>query len=123
MSLIDVAWMATSGQFSELCTLSHAFRYIANDPISSQPPQKTYLALSDGVGGWSQSGHDPSLFSESLTYHSHLSVLRNPSIKPMAVLEKGYEGVSADEGVPCGSATFCGVSLSGSGSGGLEGVK
>lgn len=83
--------------------------------------QKTFLGISDGVGGWSTSGHDPSLFSESLSYHSHLSTIRNPSIKPLSVVEKGYEGVLKDSGVGCGSATFCVVSLDSGGR--LDGVK
>ncbi|KAG7571113.1 hypothetical protein FFLO_00938 [Filobasidium floriforme] len=81
--------------------------FFVNESVS----RKTYLAVQDGVGGWSDAGVDPSLFSESLTYHMYTSTLKNPSAKPVDVLIKGYAGVLADEGVKCGSSTSCVVSL------------
>lgn len=35
-------------------------------------PQGTALGVADGVGGWVNSGVDPSLFAQSLMYHAHL---------------------------------------------------
>lgn len=29
------------------------------------------IGIADGVGGWTDSGVDPSLFSQALMYHSH----------------------------------------------------
>lgn len=41
----------------------------------------------------------------------YTSTLKNPSARPVDVLIKGFNGVTADEGVAMGSSTSCVVSL------------
>jgi len=73
--------------------------------------QKAYLAVTDGVGGWAESGIDPSLFSESLSYYMHQHTLKNPSAEPGVVLKRGYDAVIGDREVKMGSSTAVVVGL------------
>ena len=73
--------------------------------------QKAYLAVTDGVGGWAESGIDPSLFSESLSYYMHQHTLKNPSADPGMVLKRGYDAVIGDREVKMGSSTAVVVGL------------
>lgn len=68
--------------------------------------QKTFIAVSDGVGGWSSSGHDPSLFSQSLMFYSNEAIKSNPSIDVSKALQKGYDNTMLEKGVPCGKFTW-----------------
>lgn len=63
------------------------------------------------MGGWAESGTDPSLFAESLAYHMGQSTVRMPGRSPVDVINVGYEGVLNDDMVKCGSATACVVSM------------
>ncbi|KAJ9121694.1 hypothetical protein QFC22_002314 [Naganishia vaughanmartiniae] len=69
--------------------------------------QKTVIGVSDGVGGWAASGHDPSLFSQALMWHAYKQSERNPSASVLKLLTNAYDGVMKEENVPCGSATAC----------------
>ncbi|KAJ9102490.1 hypothetical protein QFC21_002890 [Naganishia friedmannii] len=68
---------------------------------------KTVIGVSDGVGGWAASGHDPSLFSQALMWHAYKQSERNPSASVLKLLTNAYDGVMKEGNVPCGSATAC----------------
>ena len=51
------------------------------------------FGVADGVGGWVDSGVDPSLFSQALMYHAHRFAKRSwagePEIDPLAKAQDG----------------------------------
>lgn len=98
------------------------------------------FGVADGVGGWSENGIDPALFSQSLLYHSanyakdfyacpdrleiedleetpSSSPQRHSKIKgaelgtPLDILQYAFEKTQEQEEVPAGSATACIVSF------------
>ena len=116
---------------------------VPSSSSSSDPP--VHLAISDGVGGWSDIV-DPSFFSQALMYHyaksssslgksqmAHAQIhatgklvlkliwVVDPDAHPRALLKKAYEGVLKEGSVVAGSATACGISVDSKGR--LRGVK
>ncbi|KAL0581748.1 Protein phosphatase 2C 7 [Marasmius crinis-equi] len=93
------------------------------------------FGVADGVGGWVDSGVDPSLFSQSLMYHAH-RYCRNAwagepevdptldyeereqvegwELTPYACLDLAYGGVLREKFVEAGSSTACLLSLNAS---------
>lgn len=92
----------------------------------------TALGVADGVGGWVNSGVDPSLFAQSLMYHAHLHSHESwPSepesdptqehdsspqvegleLTPHRCLDLAYNGVLQDKLVSVGSSTACLITL------------
>ena len=62
------------------------------------------LGIADGVGGWEESGVDPSHFSQAFMYYCREAV-RKGEVKegsPREVMQKGYEGVTKEKGVLAG---------------------
>ncbi|KAJ3483998.1 hypothetical protein NLI96_g5929 [Meripilus lineatus] len=101
------------------------------------------LGVADGVGGWVESGVDPSVFSQALMYHAHryskLAWVGEPEIdptqeyeereevegwelKPEECLELALGGVLRERQVVAGSSTACIVNLNAS-SGVLRAAK
>ncbi|CED84244.1 Serine/threonine protein phosphatase [Phaffia rhodozyma] len=76
--------------------------------------QLTTLAVADGVGGWAESGVDPSVFSQALMYHAWKAAQGDVSAQPKDILQKAYDGVKVDAEVKAGSATACVLQLDGS---------
>jgi protein phosphatase PTC7 len=91
------------------------------------------MGVADGVGGWADSGVDPSLFSQALMYHAHrcskIAWAGEPEIDPTAEdggtvaggelapldsLEIAYGGVLNERGVNAGSSTACIVHINAS---------
>ena len=68
-----------------------------------------FATTQDGVGGWSESGVDPSVFSQALMYHAHQAALASAStgdslgvVYPHDILQQAYDGVIAEEDVVAG---------------------
>ncbi|EMD38544.1 hypothetical protein CERSUDRAFT_113724 [Gelatoporia subvermispora B] len=93
------------------------------------------FGVADGVGGWVDSGVDPSLFSQALMYHSHRYAqnawVGEPEIDPTQEYEEreqvegwelhpseclklAYDGVLRERAVAAGSSTACLVTLNSS---------
>ncbi|EKM55438.1 uncharacterized protein PHACADRAFT_195471 [Phanerochaete carnosa HHB-10118-sp] len=93
------------------------------------------LGIADGVGGWTDSGVDPSLFSQALMYHAHryarLGWAGEPEIDPtqdyeerqqvegweltpMECMDLAHGGVLRERDVAAGSSTACIVNLNAS---------
>lgn len=93
------------------------------------------LGVADGVGGWAESGVDPSLFSQALMYHAHRYSSSawpgEPEIDPTQEYEEreevegwellpgncmqlALEGVLRERAVLAGSSTACIVNLNAS---------
>jgi protein phosphatase PTC7 len=92
---------------------------------SKRDSQSTHLAISDGVGGWSDTV-DPSFFSQGLMYHYGASARGEgpasaKASTPLDHLRNAYNGVLSEKIVVAGGATACGVSLNARGE--LMGVK
>ncbi|KAI0818611.1 protein serine/threonine phosphatase 2C [Irpex lacteus] len=107
--------------------------YLHRRPLTGL--QGLSLGIADGVGGWIDSGVDPSLFSQSLMYHAH-RYARNgwvgePEIDPlqdyaereqvegweltpMECMELAHGGVLRERAVVAGSSTACIVNLNAS---------
>lgn len=62
----------------------------------------------DGVGGWADSGVDPSIFSSGLAKHCAAVSSSDPAV----VLQQGYDGLQGDVCVEMGSSTACVATLS-----------
>jgi len=66
------------------------------------------LGIADGVGGWQDQGVNPGLFSHGLCRYMADVVSRaknETDLKPVSLLQIGYDGVKADESIPAGSST------------------
>jgi protein phosphatase PTC7 len=80
------------------------------------------MGVADGVGGWSDSGVDPSLFSQALMYHAHRcsktawagepeidptveddAKIEGGELVPLDCLEIAYGGVLNERGVNAGT--------------------
>lgn len=68
----------------------------------------TTLAVADGVGGWADSGVDPSVFSQALMYYSFKASAppsqdsTQPRLRPSQIMQKGYDGVLEENEVKAG---------------------
>ncbi|TFY64875.1 hypothetical protein EVJ58_g2330 [Rhodofomes roseus] len=90
------------------------------------------FGVADGVGGWVDSGVDPSLFSQALMYHAHRyskaawagepetdpiqeaeerQQVEGWELSPAECLELAYGGVLRERGVKAGSSTACLLTL------------
>lgn len=89
------------------------------------------LGISDGVGGWSDDGVDPSLFSQALMYfaskHAAASWVGEPdfdpieetstpgrndkTLSPSEIMSLAYKDVLNEPSVECGSSTACIVNI------------
>ncbi|KAJ1823160.1 Protein phosphatase 2C 7 [Coemansia sp. RSA 2599] len=73
--------------------------------------QNVTFGVADGVGGWNESGIDPSIFSRTLTAYlasvSETTFLLHDSdeIEPKEMLRKAFAGMRADQVPAYGSAT------------------
>ncbi|KAF5373902.1 hypothetical protein D9758_000574 [Tetrapyrgos nigripes] len=93
------------------------------------------FGVADGVGGWVDSGVDPSLFSQLLMYHAHRycraawagepeidptmdyeerEQVEGWELTPYSCLDLAYGGVLRERRVPAGSSTACILSLNAS---------
>ncbi|KAF9005641.1 phosphatase 2C-like domain-containing protein [Cyathus striatus] len=93
------------------------------------------FGVADGVGGWVDSGVDPSLFSQALMYHAHRysrnawagepeidptldyeerEQIEGWEMTPYECLDLAYGGVLREKFVQAGSSTACLVSLNSS---------
>ncbi|KAF7778731.1 hypothetical protein Agabi119p4_3076 [Agaricus bisporus var. burnettii] len=90
------------------------------------------FGVADGVGGWVESGVDPSLFSQALMYHAHRysrsAWAGEPEVDPTLDYEEreqiegwemtpyeclglSYDGVLREKAVQAGSSTACIITL------------
>ncbi|KAG8749075.1 hypothetical protein FRC12_013580 [Ceratobasidium sp. 428] len=90
------------------------------------------LGVSDGVGGWSDDGVDPSLFSQALMHFASKhaaaswagepdfdpiedttngSARNNLSLSPRDIISRAYQDVLNEPAVQCGSSTACVVNI------------
>ncbi|KAG8719484.1 hypothetical protein FRC08_002731 [Ceratobasidium sp. 394] len=87
------------------------------------------LGVSDGVGGWSDDGVDPSLFSQALMHfaskHASTSWAGEPdfdpivettspaklSLSPKNIVSNAYQDVLNEPAVQCGSSTACIINI------------
>lgn len=93
------------------------------------------FGVADGVGGWTDSGVDPSLFSQALMYHAHRysrnawagepeidptmdyeerEQIEGWEMTPYECLDLAYGGVLRERFVQAGSSTACIISLNAS---------
>ena len=72
----------------------------------------------DGVGGWEESGVDPADFAHSLCDYMADAAARYPygferlpkgmnGLRPVELLDLGYDKVMQDPAVPAGGCTAC----------------
>ncbi|KAL8284250.1 hypothetical protein RQP46_004999 [Phenoliferia psychrophenolica] len=73
------------------------------------------VGLADGVGGWEESGIDPSHFAQGLMYYAREEVCKHRGdLKgPREILREAYNGVLKEDGVVAGSSTACILSFDG----------
>jgi protein phosphatase PTC7 len=79
----------------------------------------------DGVGGWEQSGVDPADFAHSLCDYmasaasdypqSFKDASQEPQLRPIELLDMGYDKVMSDLSIPAGGCTACIATASTSG--------
>ncbi|PKI83021.1 protein-serine/threonine phosphatase [Malassezia vespertilionis] len=74
--------------------------------------ESVMMGVADGVGGWTESGIDPSHFSNALLYYATQYVEKQASFpSPKAVLEHAFARVTQDALVTAGSSTVCLLTL------------
>lgn len=85
---------------------------------SNAVPRQVVLGVADGVGGWSESGVDPSVFSQALMYHaaqatdSAVKAEDEDPVYPHDILQKAYDGVMHEQDVVAGQFRLGGVAFS-----------
>ncbi|KAG1756795.1 phosphatase 2C-like domain-containing protein [Suillus paluster] len=82
------------------------------------------FGVADGVGGWVDSGVDPSLFAQTLMYHAHQidptqeyeerERVEGWELTPYKCLECAYHAVLRERRVNAGSSTACLISINSS---------
>ncbi|KAJ1602900.1 hypothetical protein NDA14_001812 [Ustilago hordei] len=77
------------------------------------------IGVADGVGGWTENGIDPSLFSQALMFHASKSAATAPAnpesgAAPNRILAEAFEKVLKEPLVVAGSATACILTLNSS---------
>jgi len=68
------------------------------------------LSVVDGVGGWEQSGVNPAAFAHGLTRYMADATLRpdtEAGLRPIKLLQKGYDKVQKDKTILAGGSTAC----------------
>ena len=86
----------------------------------NETTQNVVIGIADGVGGWEDSGVDPSHFSQALMYHCEMAVEKSVAtgttkeLSPTEIITIGFAGVTAEQGVVAGSSTACVITLNGS---------
>lgn len=70
------------------------------------------LGVADGVGGWAESGIDPAHFSHGLCEQmihvaENTEAAEEQAMGAEQILQKGYDGVVADESISGGGSTAC----------------
>ncbi|KAI8998656.1 phosphatase 2C-like domain-containing protein [Trametes punicea] len=109
------------------------FYYVQD--MREKSTQGISLGVADGVGGWTESGVDPSLFSQALMYHAHRyskaawpgepevdptqeyeerEQVEGWELTPLECLESAYGGVLRERNVLAGSSTACLLTLNAS---------
>eukprot|EP01135_Chromosphaera_perkinsii_P007642 Nk52_evm98s914 gene=Nk52_evmTU98s914 len=71
----------------------------------------TWFGVADGVGGWRESGIDPSLFAWGLSENCRGAAEQQPERTPKEVLNVAYEKLKRDGKVKAGSSTACVLSF------------
>uniref|UniRef100_V5EW44 Protein phosphatase n=1 Tax=Kalmanozyma brasiliensis (strain GHG001) TaxID=1365824 RepID=V5EW44_KALBG len=74
------------------------------------------IGVADGVGGWTENGIDPSLFSQALMFYASRSAAQasaepDSGIAPNRILAESFEQVLKEPLVVAGSATACILTL------------
>jgi len=68
------------------------------------------LGIADGVGGWQNQGVNPGLYSHGLCRYMADAVSRptkETDLKPVNLLQIGYDRVKADKSIAAGGSTAC----------------
>lgn len=65
----------------------------------------TTLGVADGVGGWAESGVDPSVFSQALMYFGWQASAM-PQLGPGGILQKAYDDTLAEKEVKAGESVL-----------------
>lgn len=70
------------------------------------------FGVADGVGGWIESGIDPSDFSHGLCEHMRKASRETPpgkelQLRPVSLMRQAYDHVEEDTGVEGGGSTAC----------------
>ncbi|SNX81428.1 related to PTC7 - type 2C protein phosphatase [Melanopsichium pennsylvanicum] len=79
---------------------------------SMGPAGDVAIGVADGVGGWTENGIDPSLFSQALMFYASKSAAiaaagPEPGAAPNRILAEAFEHVLKEPLVVAGSATAC----------------
>lgn len=83
--------------------------------VAKSPDQSTVLlGVADGVGGWTESGVDPSLYSNALLhYAAQFAERHNTMPTPQAILQHAFDQVAQNPEIEAGSSTACLLRLDG----------
>lgn len=77
--------------------------------VANSPDQSTVLlGVADGVGGWTESGVDPSLYSNALMHYAAQFAERHSTMPtPQAILQHAFDQVAQNPDIEAGSSTAC----------------
>lgn len=60
--------------------------------------------MADGVGGWAESGVDPSAFSQALMYYAWKAAQTEARESPSQILQAAYDGTMKEQEVRAGAS-------------------
>lgn len=66
--------------------------------------QASVVAVADGVGGWAESGVDPSAFSQALMYYAWKAAQTEARESPLELLQMAYDGTMKEPEVRAGAS-------------------
>ncbi|KAK4058633.1 Protein phosphatase 2C 7 [Microbotryomycetes sp. JL221] len=118
--LRDCPWGAGEDWFmldrtSAMATQDAASQLAGKGGVTDAEAMETVvMAVADGVGGWTESGVDPSHFSQALMFYAHNSVNQGTT-DPKKILEEAYDQVLKEKRVVAGSSTACVLAISDAG--------
>lgn len=81
----------------------HDWFYVEEQPDG----QGVSLGIADGVGGWEESGVDPSHFAQYLMWSAREEVRKGGSTRPKDLMAIAHDAVLAEKGVIAGESLLC----------------
>lgn len=76
-----------------------------NDDGGGGNGTRVWAGVADGVGGWEDSGVDPSHFAQAVMWHARQQTLNRFDGSPKEALAVAYDGVLSEKGIVAGAYT------------------
>lgn len=62
------------------------------------------VGVTDGVGGWEDSGVDPAVFSQAMCFYAEKAVREEGEMDPLIIMRKAFDRVQEEDRVVAGTS-------------------